>query len=145
MKQKLFTLIMASSLFLSGCGMFKGGLLGVKDNGEVKSEYSPVYIDKAPDSELAYIKSADNLIIVTVNGERKVNFAKVALGQGIDSIKIKEGYHIIMLHLGMDIHIGKTFYKKGHEYFIDYAKKNRKVYYWVKDITENKVVYGKEM
>ncbi len=108
------------------------------------TKYSPVYIDKAPDSELAYIKSADHLIIVTVDGERKVNFVKVMAGSGIDSIKIKEGNHTILGSLGVDINIGKVFYKKGHEYFIDYAKEGQRIHYWVKDLTEDKVVYGKE-
>ncbi len=148
MKKMLFTM-MISTLFLSGCGTLKGGALGITDNGEVKSHYSPVYIDKAPDSELAYIKSANNLIIVTVDGERKVNFIKVMAGKGIDSIKIKEGYHTIICYLGVDINIGKVFYKKGHEYFIDYSKGDtsygrQKIHYWVKDLTENKIVYGKE-
>ncbi|HIC44677.1 MAG TPA: hypothetical protein EYO73_10495, partial [Sulfurimonas sp.] len=61
---------------VTGCSM-KGGLLGVKDFGEQKDEYSPMYIDKLEDSKLAYIKSSKNLIIVIVDDKRITPFYKV--------------------------------------------------------------------
>jgi hypothetical protein len=117
----------------------------VADYGEEKKAYNPMYIDFLDDSELAFIKSADNLIIFSVNNERKVSPFKVTMGKGLDSIKIREGNHRISAWLGVDINIGKVFYKAGHTYFIDYAKKGDYVHYWVKDLTDNKIVYGKEI
>lgn len=149
MKSFIFITIMLIVLNgFTGCAM-KGGVLGVKDLGEVKDKYTPIYINKLPEPELAYIKSANNLLIVTVDGDRKVPFYEVMVGKGIDSIKIKEGNHSIGGWLGVDINIGTVYYKAGHEYFIDYAKKpgyrGTDIHYWIKDITENKIVYGKEI
>jgi len=117
----------------------------------MNSEYDKVYyIDKLKESELALIKTTEPLIIVTVDNKRKVNFAKVTIGIGIKAMKIKEGIHTIMGYKGVDINIGKVFYKKGHEYLIDYkigdtSYGRTKIHYWVKDITTNEIVYGKEI
>lgn len=149
MKKLLLSTILLGILFgFVGCAT-SGGLLGVKNNGIVKKLYNPLYIDKDEDSKLAYIKAAENLIIVTVNGDRKTPFYKVMIGQGIDSIKIKEGTHTIKGWLGIDINIGSTYYKAGHDYFIDYKRESvsrgTKISYWIKDLTDNKIVYGKEV
>lgn len=148
-KMSLSLLFLIIILNISGCSL-KGGFLGVTNVGEPRESYEPVYIDKAPESELAYIKTAGGIIIVSVDGDRKVNFAKVMVGIGIDSIKIKEGEHTIDGFIGADVRIGTVYYKKGHEYLIDYAKGSssygrQTVHYWVKDLTNNKIVYGKEI
>jgi len=145
MKKYLYVFAV-SLLFISGCASNSSGLLGVKDDGELKEQYEPpLAIDDAPISEQALIKAADNLIIVKVDGERYSNFAKVMIGQGVTSVRVREGEHTIMGSLGVDLNIGRVYYKKGHEYFIDYAKRHPKIHYWVEDLTENKIVYGKKI
>lgn len=151
MKKTVFGIsILVGSILFTGCASKGSGLLGVQDNGIVKEQYSPMYIDKLQESELAYVKSAENLIIVSVDGTRISPFYEVMLGQGADSIKIKEGSHTLMGFLGVDINIRKVFLQAGHEYFIDYTKKpgnygRTKIHYWIKDLTDDKVVYGKEV
>lgn len=145
MKQILYTLsILLIGLNFNGC-IYKVAYDSMNDG------YNKIYyIDKLPESELALIKTTEPLIIVIVDNERKVNFAKVTIGIGIKSMKIKEGNHTIMAYNGVDINIGKVFYKKGHEYLIDYKIGDTnygktKIHYWVKDITDNKIVYGEEI
>jgi len=140
MKKSILLVSVVVAVMMTGCGL---------KNGEIKESYKPVSIDNAQESDQAYIKAAGKLLIWSVDGVRKVNFVKLSIGIGIDSIKIKEGYHTLRGTLGVDINIGKVFYKKGHEYLIDYAYGDRKygrqeIHYWVMDLTDNKVVYGKE-
>jgi hypothetical protein len=136
-------------LGVAGCSL-SGGLLDVKYFGEYKSTYSPLYINQLEESKLAYVKSANHLIIVAVDGTKVTPFYEVTVGQGIDSIKIEEGYHAIKGFLGVDIKIGRVYLKAQHEYFIDYIRKpgdygRTKIYYWVKDLTDNKIVYREEL
>lgn len=116
---------------------------------EMRSEYKPVNVDNKPIEDSALIKVADGMIIWAVDGDRKVNFAKVMFGSGLDSIYVSEGEHFISCSRKYDVNIGKTFYKAGHEYFIDYLEEKSsdriKIYYWIKDLTDNKVVFGKEL
>lgn len=143
--QKYFYLLIVSMLLLSGCAPMKGGFSGGKDDGELKASYKPLAIDDGPVSELAVIKAADNLIIVTVDGKRYSNFVKVMVGKGVAAVIVKEGRHTILGFLGVDLNIGSVFYKKGHEYFIDYARRSPKVHYWVEDLTTGEIVYGKKV
>ena len=128
-------------LGLTGCGVSYY-------EGQLKSSYNPTSMNGASKDKGALIKVADGLIIWKVDGERKVNFVKVMFGKGLDSIIVKEGKHTLSCSRGIDVNIGTINYKSGHEYFIDYIEvkdgDRRSIHYWVKDITDNKIVYGKE-
>jgi len=134
----LVKLFIVGLVLLSGCASH--------NTGEPRQSYSPLYLDKTtPEEELAFIKAADKVILISVDGVRKVNFAKVMFGKGLNSIKIKEGFHTLLGSFQeRGLRIGKTFYKANHEYFIDYAVSDGYIHYWVKDLTENKIIYGKE-
>lgn len=128
-------------LSLTGCG-------ASYYEGQPKPLYNPTSIDGASENKGALIKVANGLIIWKVDGERKVNFVKAMFGKGLDSIIVKEGIHTLSCSKGMDVNIGAIKYKSGHEYFIDYLEvkdgSRRSIHYWVIDITDNKIVYGKE-
>ena len=139
---KKITLIILVTLMFSGCAsqsISQGGL---------KESYKPVAINNVEETDAALIKAASGLSIWKVDGERQVNGFKLLVKGGYDSILLSEGFHTISGSMGRDVNIGKTYYKKGHEYLIDYLKvmngQSGKIYYWVKDMTEGKVVYGKE-
>ena len=138
---KLIFILLVISLF-SGCAsqsFSEGGL---------KESYKPVAINNVDKSDAALIKAATGLSIWKIDGERQVNGFKVLFKGGYDSVLLSEGFHTISGTMGRDVNIGRTYYKKGHEYLIDYLKvmngRSGKIYYWVKDMTDGKVVYGKE-
>ena len=116
--------------------------------GNPRAGYEPVPIDGAKKETAALVKAADGIGIWKVDGKREASFIKVMASGGYDSILLNEGYHTITCHRRGDLAIGRTFYKKGHEYLIDYLEERdgnrRRVYYWVKDLTEDEVVYGSE-
>lgn len=138
MKNIGVAVLVAFSIMMSGCSS--------KQLGEPKANYEPKYINKLSEDNLAYIKVAKELGIWRVDRNREANFINVMLSGGLDSIKVKEGKHTLSLSFkGKDIHIGQVYYKKGHEYFVDYVFEGKRIYYWVKDINTNDVVYGKEI
>jgi hypothetical protein len=116
--------------------------------GDVRSSYSPEHIGNVDASRAATIKAAEGLVIWKVDGERKVNAFKLMVGQGLDSILVSEGFHTLSASRGMDLNIGRTNFEAGHEYLIDYIEEKegdrRRVYYWVVDLADNKVVAGQE-
>jgi hypothetical protein len=113
--------------------------------GQFKSNYNTVNLYGGSKEKGALIKVADDLIIWEVDGIRKVNVFKLMFGKGIDSLILKEGKHTLGLSFfGTDINIGEVYYKPGHEYFINYLVVKSKIYYWIEDLKNNKVVYGKK-
>lgn len=142
MKNTRLSVILLVLSILSGCASQSF------IEGELQSKYKPVAIDGALENESAIIKVASGLSLWKVDGVRQVNGFKLLFKGGYDSILLKEGFHRISVSMGRDIHIGKTYYQKGHEYLIDYLKvmngNSGKIHYWVKDITDGKIVYGKE-
>ena len=116
--------------------------------GDIRETYEPVSINGAQEGNSAFVKTAAGISIWKVDGEREVAAFKVLVSGGLNSIFLNEGYHTISCTRRGDIHIGKTYYKKDHEYLIDYLEEKdgsrRRVYYWVKDLTEDRVVYGEE-
>jgi len=124
--------------FISGCTSITVG--------KVQSSYSPVSIDGANVNDSATVKTARGLIIWKVDRDRKVSIPKVMFGKGLDSILVTEGEHSIGGSLkGTDINISKTHYKSGHEYIINYVINGDQIRYWVKDLTNDEVIYGTEV
>jgi len=96
--------------------------------------------------EEAVINTSNGLSIWEVDGDRKVSAIKImAAGTGLNSFLFSEGTHTIGgLVNKRQIRIGSVNYKAKHEYLIDYLIEDRKIYYWVKDLTDDVVVYGRE-
>ncbi|WP_324172728.1 hypothetical protein [Sulfurimonas sp.] len=109
-----------------------------------------VNIGKAPKEESSIIKTAGSLRIRQVDGKRVISlFNKLIVGAGHRSIMVKEGQHTIFCAYNnggalANVNVGKVNYLAGHEYIIDYQIEGRKIRYWVKDLTDNKIVLGKE-
>jgi len=138
MKKITLAIIIALSVLMSGCSS--------KVLGEPKPRYKPTYIDQVAETELAYIKVANGLGIWSVDNKRIVSAARLMFGNGVDSVKVKEGTHSFRArYKKTDFTVGTAKYEKGHEYFLDYVAYSSKIFYWVKDMTTNKVVYGKEI
>ncbi len=116
--------------------------------GDIRDAYEPTSINGAQKGTSALVKTAAGISIWKVDGKREVSAFNVLVSGGLDSILLTEGYHTIGCTRRGDINIGKTYYKKEHEYLIDYLEEKdgsrRRVYYWVKDLTEDRVVYGEE-
>jgi hypothetical protein len=138
MKLVKITSTLLTVLFISACSTSI-------TTGELKDSYSPVAINNADVNNSATIKVADGIIIWKVDGERQVNFLKVMFGNGFDSIIVTEGKHSFSGSFkGKDINVGQVYYKSGNEYLLDYVVKGDRIHYWIKDLTTNEVVYGKE-
>ncbi|QFR49550.1 hypothetical protein FJR48_07310 [Sulfurimonas lithotrophica] len=138
MKKLTAVIVIAITLLLSGCSS--------KVLGEPKARYKPTYVDKIPESELAYLKLANGVGIWSVDGKRIVSAARLMFGNGDDSVKIKEGPHNFRLrYKKTDFTLGTAHYEKGHEYFLDYVANSSSISFWVKDMTTNKVILGKEI
>jgi hypothetical protein len=67
----------------------------------------------------------------------------MSTGVGLNSVLFSEGTHTIGgMVVKRQLKIGSVDYKAKHEYLIDYVIEDKKIYYWVKDLTDNVVVYG---
>jgi len=138
MKKISIMLLVLLSIVISGCGS--------KVLGEPKSAYKPVYIDKVHESELAFVKASSKLGFWSVDGKRIVNATRLLFGNGADSVKVKEGKHSFRLqYKKTTISLGSAYYKKGHEYLVDYVEYDKKIHYWVKDLNTNEIIVGKEI
>ena len=116
------------------------------NQGEIHSSYDPISINDASTERSATIEVAGDLFIWMVDNNREIDFINAFFGFGLDSIRVKGGLHSLYGHLdGQDVLIPTTYYHSGHEYLIDYAIKDNKTHYWVKDLKTNKVVYGREI
>jgi hypothetical protein len=96
--------------------------------------------------EEVFIKTAKGLSFWRVDNDRKASAMKVlASGKGINNVVLMAGNHTLGgLVSGQQINIGTVDYKAKHEYLVDYLIEDKMIYYWVKDLTDNVVVYGKE-
>jgi len=126
------------------------------NTGVAKTSYTPKAIDNAKLENGALIKVADGLYINKVDNKSTVFFLassfSTMLGfDSLDSVIVTEGKHSIQFQRDgktgyRNLFIGSMHYKKGHEYFINYTEfDSRQIYYWMEDLTDNKVVYGKKV
>ncbi|WP_415398300.1 hypothetical protein [Sulfurimonas sp. CS5] len=146
-KKLLGSLLFSLLLLFTGCST-------TYYEAKPKDTYTPTKInvtEKYSKNDVALIKVADGISIWEVDGERKVNAFKMILGlSGLDSILIPEGDHRFACRKkyrsGYNIRINNTFFKGGHEYLVDYLQvDDKKIYYWVEDLTDGKIVYGKKV
>ena len=142
MKNIKILLITCMLLIVSGCTSYNAG--------ELRSSYTPLAINVDESNEKTVtIKAADGLDIWKVDNKRQVNFIKLMFLGGLDSVLLPEGKHSLMAtSITGDLRIPSYYYVGGHEYLIDYVSKDsgdrKKIVYWVKDLTDDKVVLGKE-
>ena len=152
-------------LFFSGCSTRIV-------EGKLKSNYDPLYIDvntSVDKSKVAYIKATDGIIIYKVDGKKLKSKPRkyLIIKRGAqDSVVIKGGNHSIVVRhdsaADVKTYDGYRFYvtakntrlisnfKAGHEYIIHGIAKvvpqsHSESYIWVKDITEDKIILGKEV
>lgn len=136
-------LITCMLVIVSGCTSYSAG--------ELRDSYSPfVVYGQESNDKVATVKAASGLTIWSIDHVRKVSAVKKYFGGGLDSVLLPEGKHTLKAaKSGVNLNISTFYYVSGHEYFIDYVYKksggSKRVYYWVKDLTEDKVVLGKEI
>ena len=118
---------------------------------EPRAEYYPYAVENVKPETAATIKTAEGVSIFKVDNDRVASFFEAMAGKH-DSVLVAEGEHSLVCSrrsTGRDMVIGKVFYKANHEYLIDFIEESNgnrtKTYYWVKDLTDNKVVGGKEV
>ncbi len=118
---------------------------------DVRSEYYPFAVENVKEDKAATIKTVNGVSIFKVDDNRIANLFEAMAGKH-DSILVAEGSHTLVgskRSTGRDMYIGKAFYQANHEYLIDYIEEREgrtiTTHYWVKDITENKIVFGKEI
>jgi hypothetical protein len=92
----------------------------------------------------AIVNTSKGMSIWEVDGDRKVSAIRImSTGVGLNSVLFSEGTHTIGgMVVKRQLKIGSVDYKAKHEYLIDYVIEDKKIYYWVKDLTDNVVVYG---
>jgi len=150
--------IILALLSITGCG-------ATYVSGNIKESYSPEYININKGEDNALIKVAEDLYIWKVDDKELVGSAKrafliaaqAALGvlmidiSAPDSLVVKEGKHTIFIMKkgrGYHLSIQNMPFEKEHEYLINFIERKNgesfRIYYWMEDLTENKVVYGKK-
>ena len=138
MKSKLL-IALAATLTLTACG---SGFV----QGESRASYKPVVVGDVDNNERAIIKPAKGFYVRNVDGKRVVNVVTTAMGGGHKSVSLSAGKHRLGLFFNSNVvNVGEIDYQAGHEYFIDFFYAEPQVYYWVKDLTLNKIVWGREM
>ncbi len=144
-KTILISLLLLIGFVVTGCGV-------KYRSGEVRSLYEPIKVDNVEKNQGALIKVVQNFIINRVdNRSIPGDFSmENRFNQNVYSLIVKEGKHSIWAKLYLsgyypqNAYFNDVEYKANHEYIIDYFVANHRVYYWVKDVTDNKVVYGTE-
>ena len=134
-------------IIISGCG-------ARFHEGNVKTSYNPQSVNGVSIEHNALIKVTDGFTIWQVDKVRLIDNFQVnfLFGKRVDSIIIKEGQHTIYTklyaadkgYLNINIYFKNFTVKSNHTYLIDYIITGNQVFYWIKDLTENKVVYGTE-
>ncbi len=144
--KKLVIGLLISLLAIAGCSKSYSYF-----EASARTEYFPFAVKNVEKGKAAFIKAADGVSIFKVDGERVANMFEAMAGKH-DSVLVAEGSHTLVCSLrsnGRDMYIGKAFYKANHEYLVDFASENdgrtTTTHYWVKDLTDNKVIFGKEM
>jgi hypothetical protein len=133
-------------LNLTGCGSYR--------NGQLIPSYKPTNLTTKADKG-ALIKVAQDFTIYKVDDNRIVSILNSLnpFGKTIYAINVDEGKHTIWLDLYLkgkgyenkSTSMHDVYFKNNHEYLIGYAILNMRVLYWIKDITDDKVVYGREI
>ncbi len=122
-------------------------------NGEMKSSYTPLKVGKNIETQSAIIKVADGLLVWKVDGEETTSkfqlFLPYIISNRTYSVIVDEGNHSISIKYYANnsmatMYFKEIMYKSNHEYFIDYIIYDSIINYWIKDLTDNKIVYGKE-
>lgn len=92
------------------------------------------------------LTAVEGLSFWNIDGVRKANVFKIlATGKGIKQTIFTPGIHTFgAIVKGTQIDVDAVYYKAKHEYLVDYAIEGDNVYLWVKDLTDNIIVAGKE-
>jgi hypothetical protein len=64
-------------------------------------------------------------------------------GGGYDSIKVSPGMHSFSASRGVDLDVGKVELKIGNEYYLNHLQADKRIYYWLENITTKEIVWGK--
>jgi hypothetical protein len=133
-------------LNLTGCGSYK--------NGQLIPSYKPTNLTTKVDKG-ALIKVAQRFTIYKVDTTTLVNAFSLmsSFGKTVYAINVDEGKHTIWLKLFLKskgyenttTSMHNIYFKNNHEYLINYAITNMRISYWIKDITDDKVIYGREI
>jgi len=144
---------MNKTMFGAICFILAIGLVGCGskiEQGSAKDSYNPKVMSTGSMEKSAVVKVADSLYLWQVDGKKLVGRFKMNMfgGSGPDSVRVNEGVHSIYFKkkkIENNFYIKNVSLQGKHEYLINYIIKSGMIHYWVEDLTDNKVVYGKKI
>lgn len=120
--------------------------------GEILDEYMPEDIGVVNEKNAAVVKVTSGLFIWKVDKDEIVSKfdRNFRFGKRPYAVRVVEGKHdIYLMGSGGNMLIKGLSTVAGHEYLIENLTKMEryggKIYYWVRDLTDGTIVYGKEM
>jgi hypothetical protein len=136
--------------------LFMTGITGCSSvsftKGEILDEYVPMDIGVVSDKDAAIVKVTSGLFIWKVDKQEIVGKFRrnLHLGSKPYAVRVVEGKHdIYLMSDGSNILVKGLSTVAGHEYLIESLIKmerySSKIYYWVRDLNDGTIVYGKEM
>jgi hypothetical protein len=123
-------------LFVSGCATSY-------TPGEMKNSYNPyVHISASGDTGVV-VKASNGTRFWQIDGKRVASIPSMMFGGGYDSIKVSPGMHSFSASRGVDLDVGKVELKIGNEYYLNHLQADKRIYYWLENITTKEIVWGK--
>lgn len=146
MRQAIVWLMILIMATIAGCSSVNF------TKGEILDEYMPEDIGVVGDKNAAIVKVTSGLFIWKVDKQEIVSKfdRNFRFGKRPYAVRVVEGKHDIYLMGGGGNMLIKGFAAvAGHEYLIENLSKmerySGKIYYWVRDLTNGTIVYGKEV
>lgn len=94
-------------------------------------------------ADFSIIKGGDSVQLAFLDGKRISSVAHLVVGKGYKSVKVKPASHSIKAVIaGKDANITGVTYESGHVYEIQTYQAGQSIYYWLTDLTTQKVVWG---
>lgn len=111
--------------------------------GKMKNSYQPYMHTSAKGESSIVVKASNGTRFWQVDGKRIASIPSMMFGGGYDSIKVSPGMHSFSASRGMDLDIRRVELKAGNEYYLNHLQADKRIYYWLENLTTKEVVWGK--
>jgi len=129
-------LLLSFVTFVSGCATSY-------TPGEMKNNYKPFTHSSAKGGVDITVKASNGTRFWKIDGERIASIPSMMFGGGYDSIKVSPGVHSFSASRGIDLDVDGVELKVGNEYYLNHLQADKRIYYWVENLTTKEIVWGK--
>ena len=110
--------------------------------GEMKTSYTPYTHYSVAGGNGVIVKASKGTRFWQIDGKRIASIPSMMFGGGYDAIKLSPGKHSFSASRGVDLDVRGVELKEGNEYYLNHLQADKRIYYWLENMTTKEVVWG---